>query len=116
MDTVNRLSNNAKNGPAIRVASPETGRPRSVSICTPRGAIADPKVRSKSLEPTSKVDSLLSDFDQSLKDLAIRRGCPKEPRACPKAVARSRGRSPIRRECVNQEPGDEYNGENNEEG
>ena len=59
---------------------------------------------------------MLSDIDKSFKELAVRRGCPKEPRACPKETARPRGRSPIRRDCTNQEPGEEYNGEKDENG
>ena len=114
METVNRLSAKAKTGPATRAASHETSSPRSVSISTPRGATVDPKGRSKSLEPsTNMVDSILSDSDRSMKVIAAQRACPKEPRACPKELARPRGRSPIRRECVNQDEGDD--GEGNEE-
>ena len=59
---------------------------------------------------------MLSDLDKSFQELAARRGCPKEPRACPMESARPRGRSPIRRDCNNQEPGDDYKGEEDENG
>ena len=74
MDTVSQMQSSANARPTTDAASPDTGRSRSVSISAPRGATADPRVRSTSPEPKRRVDSLLSDFDKSIKELAVRRG------------------------------------------
>ena len=65
MEQVNEPSANLKAGTATNAASPAPSRPRSVSISAPRGASVDPKIRSKSLEPsTNKVDRLVSDLQE----------------------------------------------------